>query len=680
MKDFQQITPVPVDQEDPGSKMNHYKYGKPTKFWAYKDAQGKLLFYIRRWDFHDGTKDIRPLSYGTLNGDVGWHHKLAVKPRPLFGLEKLAHRPDARVLIAEGEKASDAAQKLFPHALCITWPGGTSSVKHVDWSPLKGRSVLIWPDNDQAGFKAAAEIRDQISDIIKQLIIIRPPSSEKKGWDAADFSGTPEDAEKWIRARIDELKENPWDPLSEIDEKERSVDTLSSLGGDIQIFSEQKSYIEHLTEDAAALNFVEHCDGKILYCHTKRAWYIWNKKYWELDQTELVLNLVRTFCRTQDLGPRKKYGKLSFSKNVENFVRNDRRTAVTSEIWDSDPWALGTPDGLVDLKTGKFFGPDKEAYNTKITSVAPSDTSGCPAFMKFLDETTNGDKGLQRFLQQVAGYCLTGQINEHCLFFIYGGGCNGKSVFLNVLSDILGAYAVTAPMSTFTNNKNDSHPTDVAMLYGARLVTVSETEAGKTIAEAKIKSMTGGDKLTARFMRQDFFTFMPQFKVIMVGNHQPELVNVDEAMKRRLHIIPFIHKPINPDPDLPDKLKKEYSAILQWMIEGCNDWRENGFMMPAVVINATSTYFSEQDMIGQWTEDICEVGPLEWESVDKLYQTWEKYQKQNGENPGTKKAFGQALKRLGYQAQRRSINGKGMRGYEGIAIHFKPENSGIFQE
>ena len=154
---------------------------------------------------------------------------------------------------------------------------------------------------------------------------------------------------------------------------------------------------------------------------------------------------------------------------------------------------------------------------------------------------------LQRFLQQMAGYCLTGDISEHALFFVYGTGGNGKGVFLNTVAGILGDYAATAAMDTFTASQGDRHPTDLAMLRGARLVTAAETEEGRAWAESRIKQLTGGDPITARFMRQDFFTFQPAFKLVIVGNHKPVLRNVDEAARRRFNIIPFTRKPPKPD-------------------------------------------------------------------------------------------------------------------------------------
>jgi P4 family phage/plasmid primase-like protien len=161
----------------------------------------------------------------------------------------------------------------------------------------------------------------------------------------------------------------------------------------------------------------------------------------------------------------------------------------------------------------------------------------CPTWLGFLEDATQADAGLVRFLQQIAGYCLTGDTREHALFFIYGPGGNGKSVFLNTLNGILADYAETAVMDAFAASAHDKHSTDIAMLRGARLVSVSETEEGRAWAETRVKQLTGGDKVTARFMRQNNFTFTPRFKLVIVGNHKPVLTNVDDAAKRRFNML-----------------------------------------------------------------------------------------------------------------------------------------------
>lgn len=181
-------------------------------------------------------------------------------------------------------------------------------------------------------------------------------------------------------------------------------------------------------------------------------------------------------------------------------------------------------------------------------------------------EDTGGDKELQSYLQRMVGYALTGSTQEHALFFLYGTGANGKSVFVNTLATILGDYATNAPMDTFMETRTDRHPTDMAGLRGARFVAAIETEQGKRWAESKLKNLTGGDKISARFMRQDFFEFFPQFKLFVAGNHKPAIRNIDEAMKRRLHLIPFTITvpPERRDKNLQQKLLAERDGILAW--------------------------------------------------------------------------------------------------------------------
>jgi putative DNA primase/helicase len=283
--------------------------------------------------------------------------------------------------------------------------------------------------------------------------------------------------------------------------------------------------------------------------------------------------------------------------------------AVTSEFWDNDSMLLGTPKGTVDLISGRLRPSAQDEGITKLTAVGPADPAACPIWLTFLSDATGGDKEMIRFLQQWCGYCLTGDVSEHAFVFLYGGGGNGKSVFLNTVSRIIGDYHATAPMETFTVSSGDRHPTDLAGLRGARLVAARETEEGRDWAEAKIKSMTGGDPITARFMRQDYFTYRPQFKLTVVGNHKPRLKNVDDAMRRRVNIVPFIRKPVKPDPRLEERMQAEWPGILRWMIDGCLDWQKNRLLRPRSVALETDHYFEDQDLFRHWLDECCDAEP-----------------------------------------------------------------------
>jgi len=413
-----------------------------------------------------------------------------------------------------------------------------------------------------------------------------------------------------------------------------------------------------VTEDSAGVQFVDERGDQLRYCHSTGAWFRWNGVHWAKDQTGCAFNWARELARTlaEDQDERKRYitNKTSFAAGVERFAKVDPRVAVTIDYWDADPLLLGTPGGTVDLRTGELRDSIPEDGITKSTSVPPLDEP-CTRWLRFLVETTGNDGELIRFLQQWCGYALTGLTREHALMFGYGPGGNGKSVFLNIVTNILKDYAATAAMDTFTASKNDKHPTDLAMLRGARLVTASETEEGRAWAESRIKQLTGGDRITARFMRQDFFEFTPQFKLTIIGNHKPVLHNVDEAARRRFNIVPFVHKPEMPDLDLERKLMSEAPGILRWMIAGCLDWQANGLIRPASVRVATDAYFSDQDLMGQWIEDCCTVAQGEqrvWDVSAELFDSWTEYAVKAGEEPGSKKAFGQSLQRRGFEPHR----------------------------
>jgi putative DNA primase/helicase len=220
----------------------------------------------------------------------------------------------------------------------------------------------------------------------------------------------------------------------------------------------------------------------------------------------------------------------------------------------------------IELTTGIARPPSRSDYLTQKAGckVAPSGTPH-PIWTAFLKRITAENDDLIKFLQRYIGYCMTGDVSEHCFVFAYGSGANGKSTFIGTIQNIFGDYAVVADMNTFIASNNDRHPTDVAKLRGARLVVATETQAGRSWDEAKIKAITGGERLTARFMRQDFFDFYPTFKLFISGNHLPRLRNVDEAIRRRLLLVPFtVQIPKDErDSKLMEKLKPEWPAILR---------------------------------------------------------------------------------------------------------------------
>jgi putative DNA primase/helicase len=323
----------------------------------------------------------------------------------------------------------------------------------------------------------------------------------------------------------------------------------------------------------------------------------------------------------------------------------------------------------IELRTGVSREPRREDYCTKTAAAVPG--GDCPRWRRFLAEITGCNEDLQAYLRRVAGYCMTGLTTEHVMFFLYGTGANGKSVFVNTLAGIWGDYAVTAPMETFVVSRGDHHPTELAMLRGARLVVAHETERGRRWAESKIKALTGGDRIAARFMRQDFFEFTPQFKLMISGNHKPGLRGVDEAIRRRMHLIPFdvTIPPEKRDPKLFEKLHKEWGGILQWAVEGCLEWQRMGLSPPRAVIDATEAYLASEDAIANWLDERCEQDPTFSSTRTRLFSDWKEWAEVGGENAGAAKDFYAALEGRGL----RQFKDSGNRKFRGLRLMPEPE-------
>lgn len=429
---------------------------------------------------------------------------------------------------------------------------------------------------------------------------------------------------------------------------------------------------EHaITQDGLARLFAKRHAVALRFCHSSSAWYAWDGARWQRDETERAFEFARVISREASEGREGKELKatrsVAFAAGVERFARSDEALATTAAGWDTDPWLLGTPGGTVDLHTGIIRPADPADRITKVTAVTPAATADCPTWTAFLDEATGGDRDLGRFLQQWCGYCLTGITQEHALVFVHGPGGNGKSVFVNAIAGALGDYAATSATETFAASMVDRHSTELAMLRGARLVAASETEQGRAWAETRIKQLTGGDPITARFMRQDNFTFRPEFKLTIIGNHAPVLHQVDDALRRRFNIVPFRHKPARPNPLLQDELRAEWPEILRWAIRGCLDWQAQGLIRPASVLDATADYFADQDVLGQWLIDTCDVrlgDERARETSAALYASWAAYAKAAGHKPESQKAFSAALQRRGLVPYR----DKHSRGFRGVTL------------
>ena len=398
------------------------------------------------------------------------------------------------------------------------------------------------------------------------------------------------------------------------------------------------------TDDQIADIFAEQHRNDLRYVAAWGKWFEWRDGCWREEQT---LRAFRSDPQDgQGAGRRARwYGQEGQFRSHARPHR--RRLAATIEQWDTDPMLLNTPKGIVDLRDGTLRKSDPLAYCTKITAVEPR--GDCPLFLSFLTRIMDGDKALVAYLQRMFGYCLTGDTSEQAVFFNHGGGQNGKTVLMSTVAGILADYCRATPIETFTESKNDRHPTELARLRGARLVTATETEAGRHWAESRLKELTGGENIPARFMHKDFFEYLPQFKPVISGNHKPRLRSVGTAMRRRLHLNPFIVTIPKEERDtqLIEKLKAEWPGILQWMIDGCLDWQEMGLAPPDAVTKATDAYFAGEDGCANWIADCCEQVAGFVTASTTLFASWKAWAERAGQTVGSASQFREEMERLG---------------------------------
>ena len=396
------------------------------------------------------------------------------------------------------------------------------------------------------------------------------------------------------------------------------------------------------------------------YVATWGKWLHWDGSVWQDDTRMEVWNAARAIVgeASRDLAADQKATaarQMASASTVSAVLRLSRAHAAHAasvDQWDADPWVLNTPAGWIDLHTGTLSPHDPAMYCSRMTAAAPADhVPENSRWRRFLLRVCGGDERLIAFLQRAAGYSLTGSTREEAFFFLHGLGQNGKSKFMEALAGVMGTYHEAAAMETFVASPMPQHPADLAKLRVARLVTASETEEGRRWAESKIKQVTGGDPVSARYMRQDWFTFRPQFKLWIAGNHKPGLRNVDPAMRRRMNLIPFtVAIPEHErDRNLSLHLKEEWPVILRWMIDGCLAWGQEGLATPVTVRTATDDYLASEDAIAQWLDDTCDLSPAFQTRSSAAFESWKLWAERAGEFVGTQKRFSQRLEERGFE-------------------------------
>jgi putative DNA primase/helicase len=391
----------------------------------------------------------------------------------------------------------------------------------------------------------------------------------------------------------------------------------------------------HRTDAGNAQAFELLHGDRFRYDHDRCKWLVWNGRYWERDKDDeadrAALETARARLEAAASGDSEEIDWALGSESVSRrqgmltSAQSIRSLATTSADFDRDPFLLTVGNGTLNLATGKLRQFRPEDLITRSAEVSFRPTARAPRWYKFLTEVFADDRDLVQFVQRAVGYSLTGDTREQCLFILWGGGANGKSTFLETIICLLGSHAATTPFSTVMIQRNPGSPrNDLAALHGARLVKASEAEHKSTFSESTVKEITGGDTITARFLFKEHFSYKPTFKLWLATNHRPEIQGTDDAIWRRIRLIPFTRQfsGANKDAGLREKLERELPGILSWAVQGCLDWQEHGLKSPRTVEAATLEYRQESDQVGRFLKDRCHLQPAERTPGKTLYDAF----------------------------------------------------------
>ena len=436
----------------------------------------------------------------------------------------------------------------------------------------------------------------------------------------------------------------------------------------------------NLTDLGNAERFVAQHGENIRYCYLWGKWLGWTGTRWGRDDAGLVHRLAKKTVRSmyreasdaEDEERRKAIAKHASRSEGADKIKAMLELArsevpVAPDELDSDPWLLNASNGTVDLRTGAMREHRREDLITKLAPVEYEPNATAPTWEAFLERVLPSEE-LRTFVQRAAGYSATGDTSEQVMLINHGAGNNGKSTFQEALAAALGDYSMRAPTEMLMAKRAGGVPNDVARLKGARFVAASETEEGRRLAESLVKDLTGQDTISARFMRAEWFDFRPTHKLWLSTNHKPEIRGTDNAIWRRLRLVPWTVAipPAERDRKLAEKLRNELPGILGWVTRGCIDWRREGLQAPAEVRKATAGYRSEMDVLGDFLADRCFRGERLQVGKDELYKAYQMWSEAAGERMETKRKFGMLLKERGIEDGRNSERTK--RIWKGIGL------------
>ena len=546
-----------------------------------------------------------------------------------------------KIILCEAVINTLSCADCFPEA-CALATGGTSLVKKVKaLRPYrdKGKQVICFFDNDDAGRKATQKVAKLLGVKAQN---VQWPEAAPEAQDANDLLkiGKHETIIKMIK-----------------NAKFVKIEKKSSTS------KEKKEWTYHLTDLGNAERLVDLHGQDLRYCYPFKRWLIWDGRRWNNDNMgqlrklckDTIKQIYQEALKLDDFEARKALMQFALScesvkrqKDMAEFAQSEDGVPILPDDLDKNIYLINCLNGTVDLRTGELRPHKRSDLTTKLVPANYNPGAKCPVWLSHLDKIMAGNKDLIEFLQRAFGYSLTGDTSERKIFIEWGGGFNGKSITNDTIAVVMGDYAMRTPTETLLIKRSDGGiPNDIARLRGARFVYASETEPGKRLAESLIKDISGGDKIAARFLHQEFFEFYPEFKLWLGTNHRPIIRGTDHAIWDRIRLVPFtVRIPENeriPKTELFEMFQGEIDGIFSWLVEGCLKWQKDGLGVPNEVMAATDNYRNEMDILSDFIENRCILGENCTVSLKKLYTEYEEWAEENGEKTITKKMFGANL-------------------------------------
>jgi putative DNA primase/helicase len=471
---------------------------------------------------------------------------------------------------------------------------------------LRGSQVIVAGDHDPAGEGFTRRLADALKahGIDVYTLSIPTPGDDLNSWRMRDPQSFPAALHHAVKTA------RPVRGVAEVKAEERRAEVVQRVGtisvndADGTDAAEQLKELEAQYGETDAVNahaLVAWTNGRIKFAKGL-GFFVWNGRTWERSETKVRQEVHRMGAALMLAGEREKAKPFLMTTRIDALMtelRSVPNVYVNAEEFDARPELLSFRNGVVDLRTGVLRDHDMADMLTVSLPLEYNANATCPRWESFLSEIMPGMPDMPAYLRRLTGYGITGSTTEQCFAVLHGKGANGKSVFTDVLSEVFGAITKTTPFATFEDKGSGGIPNDIAALRGARLVMASEGEAGKRMSEAVLKRVTGKDKVTARFLRQEFFTFSPTFLIMLATNHKPNFRGQDEGLWRRVKLIPFARffAPHERDYDLDRKLLAESAGIIAWAVRGAVEWYRDGLKDPVMVADASREYRETSDAL-----------------------------------------------------------------------------------